>query len=272
MSDVSVIGLGNMGSALARAIEIDPKYGKAFAGLANCAAILRSHHGSGISVDDIMAITNRALAINPDQAEVYAVRGRAFAVDDRRMEAFSAFERALALNPNCFEAQYYYGSFLTNIGDYAKAVDHFARATEIRPEDCGPPYSAAQALRLHKQHQASVTYSHIAIKRATETLRRHPENSMTAQLLALALAFTGDSAQARFWLARAMEIDPGDNALRYNAACTYAMLGDSMLAIDLLETSIPQMGRDMQLWFQNDPDFAAIRSHPRYQTLLDMVK
>ena len=66
----------------ARAVELDPHYARAYAGMANCDSRLNSKHGVAISVDDILATTGKALAIDPNLAEAHAARG--YALDDRR--------------------------------------------------------------------------------------------------------------------------------------------------------------------------------------------
>ena len=45
----------------------------------------------------------------------------------------------------------------------------------------------------------------------------------------------GEKDRALKWLERVKLIDPDDNNARYNAACTYAQLGEIDQAIDLLE-------------------------------------
>ena len=256
----------------ARAVELDPNYARAYASAANCSSRLKSQHGAEISVNEIIAVTDKALAINPDLAEAYAARGHALAVDDRRAEAVTAFEQALSLDPNSYEAHHYFGRYLIHIGDYSQAAEHFMRATEIWPDDYEPPLFASQALSTLRQHSKVHTYGQIGIKRAKEALLRHPENSRPAQLIAPTYAYLGEAEQAKAWLARALEIDPDDNLVRYNAACTYAQLGDSDKAVDLLEIWIRGVARDAKLWFENDPDFDPIRSHPRFQKFLELAR
>ena len=86
-----------------------------------------------------------------------------------------------------------------------------------------------------------------------------------------ALAYLGERDRAKDWLARALAIDPDDNIARYNAACTYSLLGESDRAIDLLEPCLQQVGPDQKLWFKNDFDLDPIRNHPRYQKLLELA-
>jgi adenylate cyclase len=88
---------------------------------------------------------------------------------------------------------------------------------------------------------------------------------------AAALVTLGEHDRAREWLAWALAINPDDNGTRYNAACVYALLGEPDRAIDLPELYLRQVGPDLKLWFKNDSDLDAIRSHPRYARLLELA-
>jgi adenylate cyclase len=90
----------------ARAVELDPRYARAYAGMADCDSRLYSKHGIRMPADEILATINKVLAIDPNLAEAHAPRGYALMVADRRAEAPSAFRQALALDPNCHEAHY----------------------------------------------------------------------------------------------------------------------------------------------------------------------
>ena len=80
------------------------------------------------------------------------------------------------------------------------------------------------------------------------------------------------SERAREWISRALAIDPDDPQYLYNVACGYTKLGDIELALDLLERSLPRSGPELQSWVKHDSDFDALRTHPRYRNLLDLIK
>ena len=255
----------------ARAVELDPHYARAYAGMADCDSRLYSMHGVEISVDDILATAAKALAIDPNLAEAYAARGVALMCADRRTEAAVAFERAFAIDPNSYETNKPYGDFYHNQGDYERAAQHYLRAMEVRPDDYVAPLMLQQVFNSLGRHDSEEKYSRLGVKRAEAALRLHPENSRPAQLGACALAFLGERERALEWLARALAIDPDDNQARYNAACAYSLLGEFNRAIDLLEVFLPKVGPDAKLWFKSDSDLDPIRSHPRYQKLLELA-
>jgi adenylate cyclase len=225
--------------SFARAIELDPGYARAYAGVAVCDARLRSQFGVKIPVNDILANAAKALAIDPNLAEAHAARGLALAVAGSRAEAVSAFEQALSLGPNCHEANRYYAEFCVTNGQFEPAATYFQRALEIKPADYGAPMMLVNVFRSLGQ-----------VDRAE--------------------AFLGVRDRALEWLARSLATDPNDINIQYNAACTYALLGEIDRAIDLLETWMPQVGAEMRLWFKNDSDLDSIRDHPRYLKLVEL--
>ncbi len=255
----------------ARAMELDPRFARAYAGLANCGSRLYSRHGVAISADEILATTGKALALDPNLAEAHAARGTALMISSRRAEAAAAFEQALALDSNCYEANQQYAEFCVTRGDFEPAALHYLRAMEIQPDDYQAPMFLSSVLQSLRRPEEAAKYARLGIKRAEEALRLHPESSKPAQNGAVALAFLGERDRAKEWLALALAIDPDDNLAHYNAACTYSLLGEIDQAIDLLETCLQQVGSDFKLWFKNDSDLDPIRDHPRYQRLLELA-
>ena len=254
----------------ARAIELDPNYARCYAGIAVCDTRLRSQYAVDIPVEDILATTDKALAIDPKLPEAYAARGFALVVANRRDEAIAAFERALQLDSNCHEANRYYAEFCVTDGQFELAAQHFMHAMAIKPTDYGAPFMLVNVFRSLKQQDKAETYARIGIRNAEKELDAHPENANAACLCAIALAFLGEHEKSLEWLAHALATDPGDTNVQFNAACTYSQLGEVERAIDVLETWLPQVGVDMKHWFKNDSDLDPIRTHPRYYRLIEL--
>jgi adenylate cyclase len=100
----------------------------------------------------------------------------------------------------------------------------------------------------------------------------NPENSGPAYLGAVALAHLGERERAMDWAARAISIDPADPMVWYNTAAMHSVLGNLDEAVNLLEKALLHASSEQFLWFKNDPDLDAIRSHPGYPRLLDKVQ
>ena len=139
-------GLDNIKQARAHfenAIELDPNYAKAHAGLAAAIHLLWSNHFA-ISREEALALANEsietALSLSEDDPGIYAVLGlirRGEAIDDHLKPSFSeaeaAFKKALELNPNQVQALMWYGGMLAGDEQYAAAKLLFERAMELDP-------------------------------------------------------------------------------------------------------------------------------------------
>ncbi len=256
----------------AKAVEIDPNYALAYAGMASSISRLWGMYNVPTVAEDLLAITDKALALDPNLSEAHAARGEALADSNRRSEAAAAFERALELDPNSFDANLSYARFCVTEGDHEKAIELYIRALEIQPDDSQAPLLLQIVYRSLGRHEESEKYGRLGLKRAEEQLKHHPENSRPAQLGAAALASLGEKDQALKWLERAKLIDPDDNNARYNAACTYAQLGETERALDMLEDWSKHCGAEQEMWFLHDADLDPVRGHERYPLLVDALR
>ena len=258
----------------AKAAELDPNYARAYAGIAICDSILRSWHGHvDVSFEGIFALSDKALALDPNLAEAHASRGLALQVSGRRDEAAAEFECALSLAPDLYEVNYFYARFFFEQGDFERAAELFERAAGIRSDDYRSPMLLTAVYRSLGSDAERERWARVAVQRAERELNLHPENSGPAQVGAVALAHLGERDRAREWAARTLAIDPDDLLAQYNIACAYAQLGDLDEAIDLLEKMMPRRGTPVpMLWIENDSDLAPVRSHPRYQKLLETIE
>ena len=70
----------------ARAVELDPGYARAYAGMADCDSMLKGWYGVEVSLENLLATTAKALQLDPDLAEAHAARGHALATTGRPEE------------------------------------------------------------------------------------------------------------------------------------------------------------------------------------------
>src|SRR5205809_1307769 len=92
----------------AKAVELDPLYARAHAGIADCDSFLFLHYHLKAGTDNILATSAKALDLDDKVAEAHASRGLALSLGQRQDEATEEFEKAIALDPNSFEAHYFY--------------------------------------------------------------------------------------------------------------------------------------------------------------------
>ena len=255
-----------------KAVELDPNYALAYAGIANSISRLRAWYKSPIPAAEVLALTDKALALDPNLAEAHAARGEALASTDRREEAAVAFARAIELDPNSYEVNLFYARFCVIMADWDRAIELYTRALELEPDRSQAPFLLQIIYRSVGKPEESEKYGRLGLKRAEEELKLYPESSRPAQLGACALASLGEKERALKWLERVRLTDPDDTQARYNAACTYAQLGEVEQAIDMLEEWSSHAGAELGVWFKHDADLDPIRDNPRYAKLVERIE
>ena len=257
-----------------KAVELDPSYARAYAGIADCDSFLFLHYHLEASIDGILATSNKALTLDDRLAEAHASRGLALALGKHYGdESIDEFEKAIALDPRSFEAHYLYARACVTQGKLERAATLFEKAAENKPDDYQALCLLTQVYRALGKPRDSEDAARRGVERAKKELSLHPENARAAYLGGTALAAIGQKDQAREWASRALLIDPDDVLTQYNVACIYSLLGDIEQAFDLLERLLPNAGQEMkQGWVKHDSDLDPLRSHPRYHKLLAMLQ
>ena len=255
----------------AKAVEIDPMYARAYAGIAICDTRLAGWFGEPIPVQEILATAGKAIALAPGLPEAHAARAEALSGSGSREEAEEEFEKALALDPNHFEANLFYARHFHRVGMHEQALPYFIRATEVQPDDYQAPLLLDQTLRAAGRKAEGEPYAQMGLKRAEEALRKHPESSRPAQLAAATLAGMGEADKAKMWMERALAIDPDDSHIQYNAACMWSQLGEHDKALDLLQRWASHVGPENKDWMRQDPDLDPLREHPRYKKIVELI-
>ena len=255
----------------ARAIEIDPNYARAYAGIADCSSILYHYwDASNANLEQADTASRKALELAPTLAEAHAARGLALSLRGRYDDAEREFDAATRLDPQLYEGHYYFALARFQQGNLAEAAKLFEQAAAVRPEDYQAPILAAQSYAGLGQHaMADAGY-----RRAAITVERHielnPDDPRALYMGANILCHIGRREQGLEWGDRALALDPEDAGVLYNTACLNAVAGRSDYAIELLEKAV-QNGFGHREWIDNDPDVASLRDHPRFQALLNSL-
>ena len=129
----------------ARAIVIDDKYARAYAGVADCCSSLFSYYdASDANLKEADKASRKAVEMDPESAEARASRGLALSLKEEYAAADAEFEKAIELNPKSYEAHYFFARCLFSQGRHAEAVKEYERACEVNPEDYQAPFFLAQ--------------------------------------------------------------------------------------------------------------------------------
>jgi adenylate cyclase len=255
----------------AKAIELDPRYARAYAGIADCDSFLLLHYHVDVPIGRILANTNKALALDNRLAEAHASRGLALSIEKRFEESVTEFEHATALDRNSFEAHYLYARASFAQGNFERAATLFERAAEINPDDYQSLILLIQTYRSLGRDEKKDSAARRGIERAEREVILHPEDPRPAYLGIAALIEMGENDRAREWIARALVIGSEDPLTQYNVACGYAKLGETEQALDLLERMLPNVGEEIRMWIKYDSDFAGLHDQPRFQKLLKSI-
>jgi adenylate cyclase len=254
-----------------RAIQLDPDYAQAYAGVADCDAFRCLMH-SEVALDDVIAASDKALNLDPDLAEAHASRGLALSLGAEYDAASDEFEWAIRLNPDLYEAHYFYARSCVLQGKHEEAAKHYKHAAEVAPDDFQSLGHLAQEYHALGRESDALRAERESLERAEHELERHPDNVRAACYGAMSLVFLGELSRAQEWAERALWLDPDDPQALYNIACVHARLGAHDKAFELLARALRDMHPRMAAWARNDDDFASIREDPRFDALLEAAQ
>jgi adenylate cyclase len=255
----------------AKAIELDPLYARAYAGLADCDSFLFLHYNADVSTDSILAASARALDLEAGLAEAHASRGLALSLRERYPEAVAEFDQAIAFDPNLFEAHYFYARACFAQGKLEEAAQLFQRAAELKPDDYQALLVLTGIYRSLGREQEMQQAAREGVACAERELLLHPGNPRPAYLGAVGLAVLGELDRAKAWAERALVIDPDDGLTKYNVACVCSLVGEHERAIDLLVELLPNATQERKRWVKHDSDLDPIRHHPRFPEVLKLL-
>ena len=256
----------------AKAVELDPLYARAYAGMADCDSFLRYYYRFDISTDSILALADKALSLDEALPEVHASRGFALLLAHRPDEAVAEFERAIALDPSSFEAHYLYGRLCHGQGKMEKTAALFERAAEINPDDLNVPTFLTHVYRSLGRDEARLRWARRTVEIAERQLALYPDDARPPCMGIEGLIELGETNRAREWISRALALEPDDPTVQYNVACGLTKLGELEWALDLLEHSLRNAPPEMISWVKHDADLDSLRNHPRYQEILELIE
>jgi serine/threonine protein kinase/Flp pilus assembly protein TadD len=254
-----------------RAIEIDPEYALAHAGIADCCSILYMYFDARESnLKQADSASRKALQLDPDLAEAHSARGLAYSLSRQYEPAMEEFETAMKLDPKLYEAPYFYGRACLAQGRWFEAAPLFEKASALRPEDYqAPTFLAAAFAGQGRIHEASKA-SHRAVNVIEQWLDLNPDDARALNLGATIWSNLGQPEKALEWARRSLVIDKEDPQLLYNVACVYAIEGMRDDAIQCLERAVDK-GYGHKEWIEHDSDLNSLRNDKRFQALLERM-
>ncbi|MDQ3252862.1 MAG: tetratricopeptide repeat protein, partial [Acidobacteriota bacterium] len=291
-----------------QAIDKDPSYAKAYAGLASAYLIVPdySHNLTRQEIKEVdlkrRAALRQAQELDDSLAEVHAVLATLKEDAWEFAAAENEYKRAIELNPNFASAHHWYSRLLGALGRHEEAFAEINKAHELDPFSVsinfnigGRFYEARRfeeaiaqfkkVLEMEPNHplthlvlawayEAKGMYLEAIAETRTADVLLGKESAEAAERKAAALTQALKAGGARgYWRKRLelsqQEYDEGHGSA-YKVAVCYSRLGDPDRAFEQLEKSFAAHDADL-IWIKTEPAFDGLSSNPRFQDLLRRV-
>jgi len=254
-----------------KAIELDPNYAIAYAGMADTySQMYRFADASPENAASALEASEHAVELDPDSAEAHASRGLSLFINEKYEEAEKHFETAGLLNPKLFESYFFYALSCSSQGQYEKAARLFVQASEVNTADYQSPSFLALAYTALGRTEDAVTTRKHTIELIEHHLDMNPDDTRALYIGAANLSSLGEVKRAMDWAGRAYDAGRDEPMVMYNVACTYALLGETERALELLENAI-SMGWGDRAWLETDSDLDSLRDIPKFKFLLKRI-
>ena len=283
-----------------KAIDIDPLYALAYAGLAGVYNVLPVN--DGFAPHDYFpkakAAALKALEIDAQLAEAHTAHGLAILHYDWNWTgAEVSFQHAIKLNPYYSNAYELLGVYLCRVERVGEAIAALKKAQEIEPLSpinavwlaevlryCG---ETEASIRLHKETLETfpefyLAHYHLAFAyldgnrldkaelHCEKAVSLAHENSLTLSLQGILQAKLGNDAAVQETLQKLLQMKAEKYISSCNIASVYAALHDEEKTLEWLETALEE--RDPNLtWIKFDKEFEFLEQHPRFNNILQEV-
>jgi tetratricopeptide (TPR) repeat protein len=284
-----------------QAIELDPTYALAYAGLAESYMPL-GYWGyllPGEAFPKVKAWALKALEIDDQLVEARTPLGGALTIYERDLESGEReLQRGIELNPNYPRAHQLYGQLHTWLGEFDAAAGQLRQALSLDPlsaalhgVDAYISYYARRyeevipkcrkALEIEPMfplaHHALGLVSEQggrfgdAVEHLQKSLEAAPQSAMLQAELGRAYALWGKEVEARSILQALEKIREEKYVPAYSFAGIYAGLADRERTLHWLDRANEERSSRMVL-LNVDPAFDAFRLDPQFQDLLRRAK
>lgn len=213
-----------------KAINQDPRYALAYAGLADAYALLADYNV--LAAKEVMprakTAAMKALELDDSISEAHASLGWAkLTLDWDWPGAEKEFQRSIELNPNYATARQWYANYLTVVGRTNEAQASVERAHELEPVSLPISVGVAETLYYGRQYDQSIEQSRRAITMDPQFVGAH-------LFLARALLEKGSYPEAVAEAQQALQLSEGDSSALAALGYAYARSGNKAEAAKTL--------------------------------------
>ena len=285
---------------LNHAVEIDPNYALAYAGLAESYELLANYsdYTPQEAYSKARAAATKALALNDKLAEAHnALAYIKGGYDWDFAGAEREYQRAIELNPNYPIGRDWYAEFLGLMGRSTESITEMKRALELEPLSLNINLELGDMLYFARQYdqaieqyrktldldssfvRAHIQLGHVyiqkgqyeeAISELKKAINLNSKDNFAIQLLGYTYAISGRTSEAYKALEELKERAKRTHVLPYDIAVIYVGLGEKDRAFEWLEKAFAERDEDL-LYLKVDPVLDSLRSDPRFADLLRRV-
>jgi TolB-like protein/DNA-binding winged helix-turn-helix (wHTH) protein/Tfp pilus assembly protein PilF len=215
-----------------------PNYSLAYAGLADCYAIISAEIFGTMSAEQAApkakAAALRALELDPTLAEAEtSLATVSFNYDWDWSAAAAGFAKAIKDNPSYATAYQRYSLYLMAMGRPDDSVEQINKARELDPLSISINFSLGWRFYMARQYDR-------AIQQLRDTLEMDPSYELPHLVLGLSYAQKGDFGHALPELRKAVELSRGTPLMISALANAYARSGNKAEAEKLLAALVSQ--------------------------------
>jgi tetratricopeptide (TPR) repeat protein len=168
--------------------------------------------------EEALASYDKALALQPDQAEILDNRGTVLRMLNRLEDALASHERALALSPDMTLAWVNRGSALAGLSRFAEALESFGRAIARDPGSALAHSNRGGALHKLERFREALESHNVAVALAPALGHAHVSRGQT-------LAELGQYGEALSAYEHALSLDPQSAEAQFGRATTLLVMG-----------------------------------------------
>lgn len=282
------------------AIDLDPEYAQAHAGLADALILLPMYTRElpAEAFRQAQAAARRALELDADLAEAETSLAYTEFLYARRWQvAEDGFRSAIERNPHYPTAYHWYAFLLSALGRHQEAIDLGSHAQQLDPLSLVIGADLGMSLYFARRHDDALAqfravleidrdfaYAHFGSALTASALARHPaaivagrraverlpESTAAQSALGFVLAAAGQGDEARAILESLEAPHPSGPAQASHRALIHTGLGDRQEAIAALRIGLRERSRFISflaVW----PVFDSLRDDPSFESLLAEV-
>jgi adenylate cyclase len=252
-----------------KAIELDPYYAAAYAGLGETyATFYQVCERKEIWLEKSIESSLKSLMYDSASSDAYVALGVAYFNKGKIDEAWAATQKGIELDPNSFTGYWILGRIYHTTDRDRDAADLLKKVIVLNPDF----YAAyGDLMMVYERLGEKEKYAELLEITVREIfpryLSKHPDDARAHLNYAIDLVRTGKDEQAKLEVAKAFELSPDDPVMMYNAACFYARSGDNGLALKMLKNAV-SIGFQYYEWLKRDSDLENIRNEPGYIELM----